>query len=105
VPLAGQKVAGLPKEVHIAGIAFVAAAGIFAMGIMAGIVAVVSHGIHREQRRYRQQRRSCDEHGIWAAPDAPHYFLSEEAPGAVSWAARRLSGLYVHHLPPSARPR
>lgn len=102
-PLAGQKIAGLPGEVHIAGIAFVAAAGIFAMGIVAGIVAVVSHGIHQEQQRYRQQRRFRDEHGIWAAPDPPRYFLTEEAPGAVTWAARRLSGLYVHHLPPSAR--
>src|SRR6185312_820003 len=90
VPLAGQKIAGLPGEVHIVGIAFVAAAGIFAMGIVAGIVAVVSHGIHQEQQRYRQQRRFRDEHGIWAAPDPPRYFLTEEAPGAVTWAARRL---------------
>jgi hypothetical protein len=95
--------ADLSGELHIIEISFVAAAGTFAMGIVAGIVAVVSHGIRREQKRYWRERRLRDEHGIWAAPDAPLHFLAEEAPGVVGCAARRLSGLYVHHLPPSAR--
>jgi hypothetical protein len=77
--------------------ALVAAAAIFAIGVVAGIVAAVSYGIHREQRRFRE------EHALWAGPDAPEHFLSEQAPDAVSGAARRLNGLYVHHLPSSSR--
>jgi hypothetical protein len=35
----------------------IAAAGIFAIGMVAGIVAVVSHGIHREEKCFQQERR------------------------------------------------
>jgi hypothetical protein len=77
----------------MAAIVLVAAAGVFVLGVVAGIVAVVSYGIHREQKRLR------GEQDIWAGPDAPEYFLTEKAPDAVSGAARRLNGLYVHHLP------
>lgn len=77
----------------MAAIVLVAAAGVFVLGAVAGIVAVVSYGIHREQKRLR------GEQGIRAGPDAPDYFLAEQAPDVVSGAARRLNGLYVHHLP------
>lgn len=77
----------------MAAIVLVAAAGVFVLGAVAGIVAVVSYGIHREQKRLR------GEQGIRAGPDAPDYFLAEQAPDVVSEAARRLNGLYVHHLP------
>jgi hypothetical protein len=77
----------------MAAIVLVAAAGVFVLGAVAGIVAVVSYGIHQEQKRRRGDR------GIRAGPDAPDYFFAEQAPDVVSGAARRLNGLYVHHLP------
>jgi hypothetical protein len=77
----------------MAAIVLVAAVGVFVLGAVAGIVAVVSYGIHREQKRLRGDQ------GIRAGPDASDYFLAEQAPDVVSGAARRLNGLYVHHLP------
>jgi hypothetical protein len=85
----------------MAGIVFIAAAGSFVTGMVAGIIAVVSHGIHREETRSRKERRFRQEHGIWAGPDAPHYFLAEEAPDRVTRAARRVNGLHIRHLPSS----
>jgi len=83
----------------MSGIIVIAAAGIFVIGVGVGIVLMVSHGIHREQRRFEEARRYRQEHGIWDATDAPEYFLTE-APDGVSHAARRLNGLYVRRLPP-----
>jgi len=85
----------------MSGIILIAAAGIFVIGVVVGIVLMVSHGIHREQRRFDDDRRYREEHGIWEDPDLPEYFLPE-APDGVSHAARRLNGLYVRRLP-SAR--
>jgi hypothetical protein len=79
----------------MAAIALIAAIGIFAVGIVVGIIAMVTHGIHRERRRYEEMRRYRDEHGLWDAQDAPEYFLTDEAPDGVSLAARRFNGLYV----------
>jgi hypothetical protein len=78
------------------------AIGIFAIGVVIGVIAMVSHGIHREQRRFDEARRYREEQGIWDASEAPEYFLSD-APDGVSNAARRLNGLYVRHLP-TVRP-
>jgi len=83
----------------MSGIIVIAAAGIFVIGVGVGIVLMVSHGIHREQRRFEEARQYREEHGIWDATDAPEYFLTE-APDGVSHAARRLNGLYVRRLPP-----
>jgi hypothetical protein len=58
----------------MAAIVLVAAAGMFVLGVVAGVVAVVSYGIHREQKWLR------DEQDIWAGPDAPESFLAEQAP-------------------------
>jgi hypothetical protein len=82
----------------MSGIIFIAAAGIFVIGVGVGIVLMVSHGIHREQRHFDEERRYREERGIWHDPNAPEYFLPE-APDGVSHAARRLNGLYVRHLP------
>ena len=82
----------------MSGIIFIAAAGIFAIGVVVGVVLMVSHGIHREQRHLDEARRYREEQGIWDASEAPEYFLSD-APDGVSHAARRLNGLYVRHLP------
>ncbi len=82
----------------MSGIIVIAAAGIFVIGVGVGIVLMVSHGIRREQQHLDEARRYREEHGIWDASDAPEYFLSD-APDGVSYAARRLNGLYVRRLP------
>ena len=79
----------------MAAIALVAAIGIFVVGVVVGVIAMVTNGIHRERRRYEEARRFRDEHGLWDDPAAPEYFLSGEAPDGVSLAARRFNGLYV----------
>ena len=73
----------------------IAAVGIFVVGIVVGVIAMVTNGIHRERRRYEEARRFRDEHGVWDDPEAPEYFLSDEAPDGLSLAARRFNGLYV----------
>ena len=80
------------------GIVFIAAVGVFAMGIAVGIVAVVSYGIRREQKRFRQGLHDRNEHGIPGGPEWPEYFLAMEALDAASQAARRLNGLYIRRL-------
>ncbi len=101
--MAGTGSPAIPGEKYVLGIMLIAAAGIFAIGIMVGIVAVVSHGIHREDKRFQQERRFRKKHGIWAGPDAPEHFIAEEAPDGVSLVARRLNGLHVRRLPSSSR--
>ena len=68
-------------------IVLAAAAGVFVLGAVAGIVAVVSYGIHREHQRLRGGR---------GTPEATDCFLATQAPDVVSRAARRLNCLYVH---------
>jgi hypothetical protein len=82
----------------MASIALIAGIGIFTVGVVVGVIAMVTHGIRREQRRYEETRRYRKEHGIWDASDAPEYLL-RDAPDGVSYAARRLNGLYVRRLP------
>ena len=55
----------------MATIALIAGIGIFAVGVVVGVIAMVTHGIHREQRRYEEVRRYRDEHGFWDDPDGP----------------------------------
>lgn len=98
-----NRITGHTGEKYVLGIMLIAAAGIFAIGIVVGIVAVVSHGIHREEKRFQQERRFRKKHGMWAGPDAPEYFLAGQAPDRVSLTARRLNGLYVRHPPSSIR--
>lgn len=86
----------------MATIALIAAVGIFTVGVVVGVIAMVTHGIHREQRRYAEARRYRDQHGIWDDPESPEYFLSEQAPDGVSHAARRFNGLYVRR--PTVHP-
>jgi hypothetical protein len=85
------------------GIVFIAAAGVFAMGIAVGIVAVVSYGIRREQKRFRRERHCRDEHAGPDWPDWPEYFLTMEGLDAVSRGARRLNGLHIRREPAPAR--
>lgn len=57
--------------------------GIFAVGVVAGIV-VVSLGVRREDRRP---------------------FLPEAGPDQLTRGARRLTGLYVRQAPANQRPK
>jgi len=75
------------------------AIGIFAIGVVIGVIAMVRHGIHREQRRFDEARRYREEQGIWDDPDAERHFLPDEAPDGVSMIARGVNGLYVRRLP------
>lgn len=79
----------------MAGIILIAAIGIFAIGVFVGIVAMVSHGIHREQQRYEQARRYREDYGLWDGSDSTGRFLPEEAPDGVSLVARGFNGLHV----------
>jgi hypothetical protein len=85
------------------GIAFIAAVGIFVIGIVTGIVVLVSIGIRREERRFKEERRFLEEHGIWGSPDAPDHYMLENAPDGVSSVGRTVNGLYVRHLPARVR--
>jgi len=85
------------------GIAFIAAVGIFVIGIVSGIVVLVSIGIRREERRFQEQRRFQEEHGIWGSPDGLDHYITENAADPVSSIGRSVNGLYVRHLPARVR--
>jgi hypothetical protein len=99
--MAGTGSPAPPGEIYMAGIVVIAAAGIFVIGMVTGIIAVVSRGIHREQKRFQKERRFRQWHGIGAGSDAPAHFLAEQAPDRVTRAARRVNGLHVRRLPSS----
>jgi hypothetical protein len=71
------------------------AVGVFVMGTVIGIVAVVSIGIRREERLFRERRRALQEQGKWLGPDGPRNFLPVDAPDVVSQGARALTSLWV----------
>ncbi len=77
--------------------------GIFVIGATVGIVAVVSLGIRREERRFLRERRFQAEHGIWGSAEAPIHYLAESPDDAVSSVSRSLNGLYIRH-PRADRP-
>lgn len=79
----------------MASIALITGIGIFAVGVVVGVIAMVTRGIRREQRRYEETRRYRAEYGIWDDPTAREYFLTDEAPDGVSLMARGFNGLYV----------
>jgi hypothetical protein len=81
----------------------IAAVGIFVIGLVTGIVVLVSVGIRREERGFREERRFLEEHGIWGSPDAPDHYLLEQAPDGVSLVSRSLNGLRVRHVPVRGR--
>ena len=81
------------------GLILITAAGALAVGITVGIVFMTTRGIKREQKRYEEARRFREEHGIWDDTDTRGHFLLAEAPDGLSFAARRLNGLYVRRIP------
>ncbi|HEY6276390.1 MAG TPA: hypothetical protein VIX86_08655 [Streptosporangiaceae bacterium] len=64
-----------------------------------GIIAVVSLGIRREERRFAEERRFREEHGIWGSLEMPVHYLTEQPHDGVTSVSRSLNGLYVRHLP------
>jgi hypothetical protein len=79
---------------NAAGLIIIAVA-VLAMGAALGVVAVVSIGIRREERLFRQHRSFLQEQGMWLGPDGPDHFLPEQAPDGVSQGARALTGLWI----------
>ncbi len=79
----------------MASIALIAALGLFAGGVVVGIIFMGTRGIRREQRHYREARWARREQGAWDDLGAREYFLPEEAPDRASFAARRLQGVYI----------
>jgi hypothetical protein len=77
----------------------IAAVGIFVIGAVTGIALLVSIGIRREERGFREERRFLIDHGIWGSPDAPDHYLLEQPPDGVSSVSRSLNGLHVRHVP------
>jgi hypothetical protein len=66
--------------IAIAGIIF------FIAGISAGIIAMVSAGIHREERDFTSRR------------DEPDFTLALQAPDRMTQNVRRVAGLHVLDL-------
>ena len=79
----------------MASIVLIAALGVFAGGVVVGIIFMGTRGIRREQRHYREARRARTEQGAWDDPGVREYFLPEEAPDGASFAARKLQGVYI----------
>ena len=82
------------------GTVFIAAVGIFVIGVVTGIVVLVSVGIHREEQRFLEERRFLEANGILGNPRAPDHFMTEQAPDGISSVGRSLNGIYVRHLFP-----
>lgn len=87
----------------MASIVLIAGLGIFAVGVVVGVIFMGTRGIRREQRHYREARRARAEQGAWDDLGAREYFFPEEAPDGASFAARRLQGVYVRR--PADRSR
>jgi hypothetical protein len=74
---------------------FVIAIGIIVMGAAVALVAVVSIGIRREERLFRERRQLLEEQGNWPGQDVPRQFFQEVAPDWVCRSARATTGLWV----------
>jgi hypothetical protein len=79
----------------MATIDFIIAAAIFIMGAALGLVAVVSIGIRREERLFREDRLYQQEQGNWPGPGGPGQFFTAVPPGLVCHGARALTGLWI----------
>ena len=73
----------------------VIAIAVFAMGTAIGIVLIVSVGIRREERLFKQRRRTMQQQGDWWGPDGPDQYFPEVAPDRVTQGARALTDLWV----------
>ena len=82
----------------MANLLLIIAAGVFAAGIAVGIVVVVSIGIRREERRFLQMQRLREER-FFRTGETEQGYLPEAAPDALSWGARRMTGLWIRRSP------
>jgi hypothetical protein len=71
------------------------AMGIFVLGTVAGVIIVVAAGIRREERIFREWRRSQQEQSTWDGPGRPDHYLPETPPDRLSQGARILTGLHI----------
>lgn len=71
------------------------AIGIFVMGAAIGLVAVVSIGIRREERLFRERRTLAEEESLWLGQPVPYLGFTDMAPDRVSHGARALTGLRI----------
>jgi hypothetical protein len=76
------------------------AAGVFIAGAAAGIIAVVTLGIRREERRFSELRHRWEQRFIQTG-EVPHGYMPEEASDPLTGGARRLTGLFVRHEAPT----
>ena len=72
--------------------------GTGAFGIAVGIVAVVSIGVKREERRFRALQRLREERFFRTGEIDPAY-LPQDAPDGLTWGARRMTGVWVRRQP------
>ena len=71
------------------------AVGVSVVGPAIGIVVIVSIGSRREERLFRERRRSLQQQGKWFGPHGPDRFLPDEAPDPLSQGARALTGVWI----------
>ena len=83
-------------------IILVIAAGIFVVGAAIGAVAVVSLGIHREERELQYARQEWEERFIETG-EIPNGYLPATPPGPMTAGARLITGLSVQRPEPTAR--
>ncbi len=74
------------------------ALGVFAAGAVAGVIVVVSIGIRREERRFRELQRLREER-FFQTGEVATSFLPEDAPDHLTGGARLLTGLWVRRRP------
>jgi hypothetical protein len=80
------------------------AVGIFAVGAVFGVIIIVAVGIRREERVFREWRRSRQDQGTWDGPDGPEQFFPEAPSGPLSHGARVLTGLQARRYRRGAQP-
>jgi hypothetical protein len=92
---AGQHVRGATVD---ATDIIIIAIGIFIMGAAIGLVSVVSIGIRREERLFRERRQLAEEESIYLGQPVPYRGFTDAAPDRVSHGARVLTGLRVRRV-------
>ncbi len=75
--------------------------GIFIAGAAAGVLAVISLGIRREERRFRDDQDLFLSRGDLDGTDG---FITDQPPDRLTGGARWLTGLYARHVPPPPQP-
>lgn len=68
---------------------------IFVAGITIGYLTVVTIGVKREERRFREIQRRREEIFFQTGEVQPGYFVPEDPQDRVTWGARWATGLWV----------